>query len=174
MKRNQGFRNARTDVDALMSQLQSPDLQGCRHKGMGWWVRVLKEPRYCKPESIHDGISMASERTYSTLPKRHLTLSVPRALSSRCYTISWHYFLISIVWTYIATRPGRPFWPNQRALIVAIWTTTLLRVSQVCAQVNFCAVTYRSPTLLIPTTTRSFLRQNSARVCASVTGSSLT
>jgi hypothetical protein len=36
------------------------------------------------------------------------------------------------------------------------------------------AVTYRSPTLLIPTTTRSFLRQNSTSVCASVTGSSLT
>jgi hypothetical protein len=36
------------------------------------------------------------------------------------------------------------------------------------------AVTYRSPTLLIPITTRSFLRQNSTSVCASVNGSSLT
>ena len=30
------------------------------------------------------------------------------------------------------TRPGTSFWPNQRVLIVAIWTTTRLRVPWVC------------------------------------------
>jgi hypothetical protein len=129
--------------------------------------------RHVKPESVHDGISTASERT-------SLTYTASYAVNSTRTEFSMLYDFLALLLDFyrldLHRNPPRPsIWPNQRPLICRnLDHYTSSRASGVRARGDFCTVTYTSPTLLIPTTTRSFLRQNSTRVCASVTGSSLT